>query len=148
MIILAELWIKRRAAIAAKAGAARRDRAGGDVEDRQVATGLGVGAVRAAATEKYRRLRNDLQAVRMAAGEFVQLHELAVLGVGLRENAFARVRAQHRNGGIEHAAGRVKRRAFQVFCRLRDRDLGDNLVAGLGRDQAEERWLVVGIGDD
>src|SRR5215216_5966177 len=105
MIILAELWIERRAAVAAEARAARRYGAGGDIENRQVAAGLGVGAMGATATQKDRRIRDDLQAVRMAAGEFVQLHELAGLGVGLRENAFGRVGAQHRDGGIEHAAG-------------------------------------------
>ena len=55
---------------------------------------------------------------------------------------------KHRDRRIERAARRMPGRALQVLGRLRHRKFRHDLMTGLGRNQAEERHLVIGIGDD
>ena len=84
----------------------------------------------------------------MAALDFVKLHELAGLRIGLREKAVGHVGVRHRDGGVEHAARRMKGGAFQVLARFRDRNLGEDLMVRGGGNQTEEGRVVVRVGDD
>ena len=128
MIILAELGIGGRAAVAAEPGAVGLYLAGRDVEDRHVPTRLRRRAVAVAAAHENRVVGNNGEAVRMAALDLVKLHELAGLGIGLSEQALGLVGARLRDDRVERAARRMIGGALQVLGRVRDRNLGEDLV--------------------
>ena len=79
--------------------------------------------------------------------DLVQL-ELAGLRIGLRECAIGVIGTNDRNVRVERPARRVELRALEALGRILDRDLGEDLVAGLGRDQAQEGRFFIRIGDD
>ena len=92
MVVLAEFAIHRRAAVAAESRENGFQLAGGDIENRHVTAGLGRRAVGAAATQENGRVRDKGETMRMTP-EFVQFHELAVFGIGLRQQSLGGVRA-------------------------------------------------------
>src|SRR4030095_12513661 len=51
-------------------------------------------------------------------------------------------------GCVEHTAWRVIRGTLQVLAGFRNRDLRQDFAIERSRDEAEERRIVVGIGDD
>src|SRR5262245_9103249 len=79
---------------------------------------------------------------------FVQLHELDAFWISLRQQPLCGVGTQYRDGCVEHAAWRVIRGTLQVLAGFRNRDLREDFVIGRSRDEAEERRIVVRIGDD
>ena len=92
MVVLAEFAIHRRAAVAAVSREIGFHLTGCDIENRHVTAGLGRRAVGAAATQENGRVRDDGETMRMTP-KFVQLHELAVFGIGLRQQSLGGVRA-------------------------------------------------------
>ena len=87
MVVLAELAIHCRAAVAAVSLEIGFHLAGRDIENPHVTAGLGRRAVGAAATEENGRVGDDRETMRMTPCEFVKLDELAVFGIGLRQQS-------------------------------------------------------------
>src|SRR5262249_744180 len=129
MVVMAEFAIHRRAAVAAVSGEIGFHLAGRDIENRHVTPRFGRRAVDAAATQGKSRVRDDGETMRMTR-ELVQLHELAVFGIGLRQKSLGGVGARYWDGSVEHAAWYVIRGTLQVLAGLRNRDLRQNFVIG------------------
>src|SRR5471030_2912592 len=107
MVILAELGVDGRAAVAAQPSTGGFQLSARDVENCHVAARLWGRAMAVAATHENRLIRDDREAVRVTPLDLVELHELAALGISLREQALRRVGAQHRDDRVERAAWRV-----------------------------------------
>src|SRR6478672_10784325 len=142
MVVLAEFAIHSRATVTTISLQISFHFAARDIENRHVTASLGRRAVRAAAAEENRRVRNNGETMRMTS-EFVQLHKLAVFGIGLRQQSLRVIGARYRDRCIEHAAWRVIRGTLQVLAGLRNRNLRENFVIGRSRDETEKLRIVV-----